>query len=81
MQEPFSVTSNNNFSQDHRIRVMLLVANVDLLPGDVWSVVTAEARWARTDLSLNRRVRRQDAELRVDNAGSSQITRRVPESQ
>ena len=44
MQDPFSVTSNNNFSQDHRTRVMLLVANVDLLPGDDSSVVTAEAR-------------------------------------
>ena len=44
VQDPFSVTSNNNFSQDHRTRVMLLVANVDLLPGDDSSVVTAKAR-------------------------------------
>ena len=33
-----------NFSQDDRTRFMLLVANVDLLPGDGSSVVTAEAR-------------------------------------
>lgn len=44
VQDPFRVTSNNNFSQDHRTRVMLLVANVDLLPGDDTSVVTVEAR-------------------------------------
>jgi len=43
-QDPFRVMSSNNFSQDHRTRVMLLVANVDLQPGDGTSVVTAEAR-------------------------------------
>ena len=43
-QDPFTVASTNNFSQDHHTRVMLLVANVDLLPGDDSSVVTAEAR-------------------------------------
>jgi len=44
LQEPFTVTSNNNFSLDHRSRLMLLVANVDLMPGDDASVVSAEAR-------------------------------------
>ena len=44
-QDPFKVTSNNNFSLDHHTRVMLLVANVDLLPGD--NSVTAEARDAQ----------------------------------
>jgi len=43
VQEPFTVTANN-FSVDHHNRVMLLVANIDLLPGDDASVVTAEAR-------------------------------------
>jgi beta-glucanase (GH16 family) len=43
-QEPFSVPSNRNFSSDHRTRVMLLVANLDLLPGDGASVVTAQAQ-------------------------------------
>ena len=46
-QDPFKVTSNNNFSLDHHTRVMLLVANVDLLPGDNTSLVTAEARDAQ----------------------------------
>ena len=47
VQDPFKVTSINNFSQDHHTRVMLLVANVDLLPGEGSSVVTAEARDAQ----------------------------------
>ena len=46
-QDPFKVMSNNNFSQDHHTRVMLLVANVDLLSGDDSSLVTAEARDAQ----------------------------------
>ena len=46
-QDPFTVKSNNNFSQDHQTRLMLLVANVDLLPGDTSSVITAEARDAQ----------------------------------
>src|SRR5438128_1713769 len=45
--DPFTVASNNNFSQDHHTRVMLLVANVDLQPGDDSTVVTAEARDAQ----------------------------------
>jgi len=42
--EPFTVASNINFSLDHHTRVMLLVANVDLLPGDDASIMTAQAR-------------------------------------
>lgn len=42
--DPFSVTSTRNFSQDQHTRLMLLVANVDLLPGDDASVVTAQAQ-------------------------------------
>jgi hypothetical protein len=33
-REPFSVTSNLNFSADHRTRVMLFAANVNLAPGE-----------------------------------------------
>jgi beta-glucanase (GH16 family) len=44
LEDPFTVASTKNFSLDHHTRVMLLVANVDLLPGDDASVVTAEAR-------------------------------------
>ncbi len=42
--EPFRVSSTVNLSDDHHTRLMLLVANVDLLPGDDASVVTAQAR-------------------------------------
>ena len=42
--EPFKVASANNFSQDQHTRLMLLVANIDLLPGDDASVVTAQAQ-------------------------------------
>ena len=41
---PFRVTSTRNFSQDQHTRLMLLVANLDLLPGDDASVVTAQAQ-------------------------------------
>jgi hypothetical protein len=43
-RDPFRVASALNFSQDHHTRLMLLVANVDLLPGDDASVVTAQAQ-------------------------------------
>jgi len=44
MPEPFRVTSTLNFSTDHHTRLMLLVANIDLFPGDDASVVTAQAQ-------------------------------------
>ena len=37
---PFSGTTTQNFSSDHRTRVMLFAANLDLMPGEV---VTAQA--------------------------------------
>ena len=43
-RDPFRVASALNFSQDQHTRLMLLVANVDLLPGDDASVVTAQAQ-------------------------------------
>src|SRR6266850_429479 len=43
-RDPFRVTSTLNFSQDHHTRLMLLVANVDLLPGDDASLLTAQAQ-------------------------------------
>lgn len=42
-REPFSVASTRNFSDNQRTRLMLLVANLDLLPGDDASLVTAQA--------------------------------------
>ncbi len=42
--DPFSVLSARNFSQDQHTRLMLLVANIDLLPGDDASLVTAQAQ-------------------------------------
>jgi beta-glucanase (GH16 family) len=41
---PFRITSTSNFSQDQHTRVMLLVANLDLVPGDGASAVTAQAQ-------------------------------------
>jgi len=43
-RDPFRVKSTLNFSQDQHTRLMLLVANVDLLPGDDASLVTAQAQ-------------------------------------
>jgi len=41
---PFHLANANNFSSDQRTRLMLLVANIDLLPGDDASVATAQAQ-------------------------------------
>lgn len=43
LREPFTVLNDINISQDHRTRLALFVANLDLLPGDAASVVTAQA--------------------------------------
>lgn len=42
--EPFTIASTTNLSPDQHTRLMLLVANVDLLPGDDASVVAAQAQ-------------------------------------
>jgi beta-glucanase (GH16 family) len=49
-RDPFRVTSTLNFSQDQHTRLMLLVANVDLLPGDDASVVTARAQDSQSNI-------------------------------
>jgi beta-glucanase (GH16 family) len=41
--DPFPVVNDLNLSRDRRTRLALLVANLDLLPGDDASVVTAQA--------------------------------------
>lgn len=43
LQEPFSVFSTKNLSADQRTRLVLLVANLDLLPGDTASIVSSTA--------------------------------------
>jgi beta-glucanase (GH16 family) len=43
LREPFSVVNDINISQDHRTRLALFVANLDLMPGDDASIVTAQA--------------------------------------
>ena len=42
-KEPFSPTQVNPFSSDSRTRIMLFARNLDLLPGEDASAVTAEA--------------------------------------
>jgi beta-glucanase (GH16 family) len=42
-RDPFSVRNSYNFSLDHTTRLMLLSANLDLLPGDGPSIVSVEA--------------------------------------
>jgi len=42
-RDPFLVNNPNNFSSDHRTRLMLLAANLDLEPGDGPSIVTVQA--------------------------------------
>jgi len=42
-RDPFSVRNSDNFSADHRTRLMLLSANLDLQPGYGPSIVAAQA--------------------------------------
>lgn len=44
VRDPFSLTGPYNFSQDQRTRVMLLAANIELMPGDTTAIVTSQAR-------------------------------------
>jgi beta-glucanase (GH16 family) len=44
VRDPFSLTGQYNFSQDQRTRVMLLAANVELMPGDTTAIVTSQAQ-------------------------------------
>lgn len=43
VRDPFSVHTIHNFSSDQHRRIMLFATNVDLLPGEDKSVVTAQA--------------------------------------
>ena len=49
IRDPFPLTNLFNFSSDHRTRLMLFGMNMDLLPGENSSAVTARAE----DASLN----------------------------
>ena len=40
--QPFHFANSNNLSTDQRTRLLLLVANIDLLPGDDSSIATAQ---------------------------------------
>lgn len=50
LQDPFSVLSTKNFSSDQRTRLVLLIANLDLVPGDDVSLVSATARDSQSNL-------------------------------
>ncbi|HEX8422103.1 MAG TPA: hypothetical protein VF634_01765 [Pyrinomonadaceae bacterium] len=43
VRDPFPLTQTRNFSSDGRTRVMLLAQNINLLPGENQSLLTAEA--------------------------------------
>lgn len=43
VRDPLPVVGLNNFSQDHRTRLMLLATNFDLRPGDTTAIVSATA--------------------------------------
>lgn len=46
-RDPFALLQGNYFSQDQRKRLMLFAANLDLLPGETVSAVTAQAEDAQ----------------------------------
>ena len=46
-RDPFALLERNYFSQDQRKRLMLFAANLDLLPGESFSAVTAQAEDAQ----------------------------------
>src|SRR6185503_3750041 len=43
LRDPFPLTNTLNFSQDNRTRVMLFAMNLDLMPGEDGTAVTAQA--------------------------------------
>jgi glucose/arabinose dehydrogenase len=47
LRDPFPLIDTSNFSSDNRTRVMLFGINLDLLPGEDVSAVTAQARDAQ----------------------------------
>ena len=49
LRDPFPLTNISNFSPDNRTRVMLFAMNLELLPGEDRTAVTAQAE----DASLN----------------------------
>lgn len=48
VRDPLPVVAANNFSVDHRTRLSLFGTNIDLLPGETASAVTARARDSRS---------------------------------
>jgi glucose/arabinose dehydrogenase len=50
LRDPFPLTSTSNFSSDNRTRVMLFAVNLDLLPAENSSAVTALAEDAQMNL-------------------------------
>ena len=48
VRDPLPVVTRNNFSLDHRTRLTLFATNMDLLPGETVSAVTATARDSRS---------------------------------
>jgi uncharacterized protein (TIGR03437 family) len=47
VRDPFALMTGNSFSQDRHKRLMLFAANLDLLPGENVSAVTAQAEDSR----------------------------------
>jgi hypothetical protein len=43
MKEPFAVISDHPFSSDRRTRLLLFGVNLELLPGETVSAITAQA--------------------------------------
>jgi uncharacterized delta-60 repeat protein len=43
MRDPFPISTNQNFSGDQHTRIMLFAINLELQPGEAFSVVTAQA--------------------------------------
>lgn len=43
LRDPFSIITPLNLSQDQRLRVLLFASNIELQPGETYSVVTAQA--------------------------------------
>ena len=50
MRDPFPLTNTFNFSSDSRTRIMLFAVNLDLLPGEDSTAVTARAEDSQLNL-------------------------------
>lgn len=74
VRDPFSLTSEHNLSSDKRTRIVLLASNIDSLPGEDLSTLTAQMEGAQGPVySLE-----VESVRKVPNEGLTQVVVKLP---